>query len=76
MTGVEAVSNGMTAFREPTVKYGHRTLTAIVAILSILLIGIAFLADAYRIGAMDQEQEGYRSVLSQLAAAVVGNGTI
>ncbi len=74
MTGVEAVSNGMTAFREPSVKYGHRTLTAIVLILGILLIGIALLARAYGIGAMDQEQNGYRSVLSQLAAAVVGNG--
>ncbi|WFU75027.1 APC family permease [Bradyrhizobium sp. CB2312] len=76
MTGVEAVSNGMTAFREPTVKYGHRTLTAIVVILGILLIGIALLARAYGIGAMDQEQEGYRSVLSQLAAAVVGDGIL
>jgi hypothetical protein len=62
----------MTAFREPTVKYGHRTLTAIVVILGVLLVGIAYLSRAYGIGAMDQEQEGYRSVLSQLAAAVVG----
>jgi amino acid transporter len=76
MTGVEAVSNGMTAFREPSVKYGHRTLTAIVVILGTLLIGIAFLSRAYGIGAMDQEQEGYRSVLSQLAAAVVGDGIV
>ncbi|WP_312016238.1 APC family permease [Bradyrhizobium vignae] len=76
MTGVEAVSNGMTAFREPTVKYGHRTLTAIAVILGILLIGIALLARVYGIGAMDQEQEGYRSVLSQLAAAVVGQGLV
>ncbi|WP_245287171.1 APC family permease [Bradyrhizobium elkanii] len=76
MTGVEAVSNGMTAFREPTIKYGHRTLTAIVVILGTLLIGIAFLTRAYGIGAMDQEQEGYRSILSQLAAAIVGNGAL
>ncbi|WP_439369841.1 APC family permease [Bradyrhizobium sp. DASA03120] len=76
MTGVEAVSNGMTAFREPTVKYGHRTLTAIVVILGILLIGISLLTRAYGIGAMNQEQEGYRSVLSQLAAAVVGDGLV
>jgi hypothetical protein len=66
----------MTAFREPTVKYGHRTLAAIVVILGTLLIGIAYLARVYGIGAMDQEQDGYRSVLSQLAAAVVGNGVV
>jgi amino acid transporter len=74
MTGVEAVSNGMSAFRDPPVKYGHRTLAAIVVILGVLLASIAYLAQAYRIGAMDQTQEGYRSVLSQLASAVVGNG--
>mgnify|MGYP001281101516 CR=1 FL=1 len=76
MTGVEAVSNGMTAFRNPTVKYGHRTLTAIVGILGLLLVGIAYLAATYHIGAMDQAQTGYRSVLSQLASAVVGNGPL
>jgi amino acid transporter len=75
MTGVEAVSNGMTAFRDPTVKYGHRTLAVIVIILGVLLVGIAHLAVAYGIGAMDQTKSGYRSVLSQLASAVVGNGT-
>jgi amino acid transporter len=74
MTGIEAVSNGMSAFRDPAVKYGHRTLAAIVAILAVLLVGIAYLAKAYRIGAMDQLKPGYRSVLSQLASAVVGDG--
>jgi amino acid transporter len=74
MTGVEAVSNGVTAFKEPRVAHGHRTLTAIVTILGSLLIGIAYLATVYHIPAMDQSQAGYRSVLSQLAGAVVGTG--
>src|SRR5580692_9918012 len=34
MTGVEAVSNGVSAFKEPTIKNAHRTLTLIVAILA------------------------------------------
>jgi amino acid transporter len=34
MTGVEAVSNSVSAFRDPVVKYAHRTLTAIVLILA------------------------------------------
>ena len=74
MTGIEAVSNGMSAFREPRIVHAHRTLALIVLILSLLLAGIAFLTTAYGIGAMDQTQEGYRSVLSQLAAAVLGRG--
>lgn len=75
MTGVEAVSNGMSAFRHPTVRYGHRTLATIVIILGTFLAGIAYLATVFGIGAMDQTKDGYRSVLSQLAAAVIGNGS-
>jgi amino acid transporter len=74
MTGVEAVSNGMSAFREPSVRYGRRTLAAIVIILGILLAGVAYLTSAFAIGAMDQTKDGYRSVLSQLASAIIGNG--
>lgn len=74
MTGVEAVSNGVSAFREPKVKYAHGTLSAIVVILALLLLGIAHLARAYGITAMDQSQRGYQSVLSQLVGAVYGRG--
>ena len=74
MTGVEAVSNGVSAFKEPRVKNAHRTLTAIVGILAILLGAIAYLAHSYNIAAMDQNNPGYQSVLSQLVAAVVGRG--
>ena len=71
MTGVEAVSNGVTAFREPVVKTAQRTLTIIIGLLVILLAGIAVLCRAYHIGATN-EGSGYQSVLSQLTFAVVG----
>src|ERR1700681_3036169 len=74
MTGVEAVSNGVSAFREPAVKQARTTLTAIVGILVILLAGIAYLARVYHIGATDPGTAGYQSVLSLLVAAVVGRG--
>jgi amino acid transporter len=74
MTGVEAVSNGVTAFKEPAVHHAHRTLTAIIALLAVMLAGIAFLCHAYQIGATDPGKEGYQSILSQLIAAVVGRG--
>ncbi|MGE5755617.1 MAG: APC family permease [Planctomycetaceae bacterium] len=74
MTGVEAVSNGIGAFREPAVANARRTLTAIVGTLGLLLGGIAYLCHAYGIGAMDQSRPGYQSVLSQLVAAVFGRG--
>jgi amino acid transporter len=74
MTGVEAVSNGVSAFREPTVALARRTLTAIILLLAVMLAGIAYLCRAYGIGATDPDQPGYDSVLSQLTAAVVGRG--
>ncbi len=74
MTGVEAVSNGVGAFREPRTRHAHRTLTAIVAILGLLLLGIASLARSYGVTAMDQTRPGYQSVLSQLVAAACGRG--
>ncbi len=74
MTGVEAVSNGVSAFREPVVRRAHNTLTVIVVTLGALLIGIGYLARAYGIGAMDQQAAGYQSVLSQLVGAIAGRG--
>lgn len=74
MTGVEAVSNGVSAFREPAVKNAHRTLTFIVIVLAALLGLIGYLARAYQVGAMDQTKPGYQSVLSQITGAVVGRG--
>lgn len=74
MTGVEAVSNGVMAFRDPTTKNAKRTLTIIIALLILLLAGIALLCRAYNIGATDPNGAGYQSVLSQLAAAVMGRG--
>ncbi|PDS71908.1 APC family permease [Rhizobium phaseoli] len=74
MTGVEAVSNGMGSFRQPVMRNAYLTLTIIVVILGLLLGGIATLATAFEIGAMDQTKEGYQSVLSQLLAAVAGHG--
>lgn len=74
MTGVEAVSNGVRAFREPRVETARRTLTAIIGILILMLAGIAWLARAYHIGATEPGAPGYESVLSQLIAAVAGKG--
>jgi amino acid transporter len=72
MTGVEAVSNGVMAFREPTTRNARKSLTVIIALLIILLAGIALLCRFYQIGATDPDGPGYQSVLSQLILAVTG----
>ena len=74
MTGVEAVSNGVKAFREPTAKTAKGTLTIIIALLIVMLAGIAYLVRAYGIVATDPGRPGYESVLSMLLTAVAGRG--
>jgi len=74
MTGVEAVSNGVKAFREPVIPTARRTLTIIIALLMGLLLGVAYLIHAYSIQATVPGQPGYQSVLSMLLAAVTGRG--
>ena len=74
MTGVEAVSTGVTAFREPSANSARTTLTIIIGILILMLAGIAFLAHAYGIAATPPGEVGYDSVLSQLLKAVMGRG--
>ena len=74
MTGVEAVSNGVTAFKEPRSKNANHTLTVIIFILIILLFGLSYVARAYGVTAMDPDATNYQSVLSIEVAAVFGRG--
>ncbi|HVS87734.1 MAG TPA: APC family permease [Candidatus Acidoferrum sp.] len=74
LTGVEAVSNGVKAFREPGVKNAQRTLTVIIFLLAVLLAGISYLVKIYGIAATLPGQPGYQSILSMLIAAVFGKG--
>jgi amino acid transporter len=74
MTGVEAVSNGVMAFRDDTRKNAKITLTIIIVLLAVLLAGIAFLCRAYGIAATNPDGPGYESLLSMLTRAVMGHG--
>src|ERR1700722_7479894 len=74
LTGVEAVSSGGHALPKPVVPAARVTLTAIIAILVVLLGGIAVLLKYYGIMATDPGAPGYQGVLSMLTAAVAGNG--
>jgi amino acid transporter len=76
MTGVEAVSNAVPLFRAPAVRHARMTLTAIVATLLGLLIGLAILVRTYGIVATTPGAPGYQSVISQLVGAVSGRGTL
>ena len=67
MTGVEAVSNGVPAFRPPEAKNAARTLIT-MAILSItMFVGITILAHAYRVVPSETE-----TIVSQIARGTFG----
>jgi amino acid transporter len=74
MTGVEAVSNGVMAFRDPACANAKKTLTIIISLLFVLLLGIALLCRAYNVAATDPAGPHYESVLSMLTRAVMGQG--
>lgn len=72
MTGIEAIANGITAFKEPRSRNAGIVLLWMSGILSILFLGITFLAG--RIGAVPSEHE---TVISQIARTVFnGEGFI
>jgi amino acid transporter len=68
LTGVEAISNGITAFKEPRSKNAAGTMLWMAGILGSLLIIMTFLAN--HIGAVPSEGE---TVVSQLARTIFGN---
>ncbi len=67
LTGIEAISDGITAFREPRSRNAGITLMWMAGILSTLFLGISFLST--HIGAVPSENE---TVISQLARTVFG----
>lgn len=71
LTGVEAISNGITAFKEPRSRNAAKTLVAMSSILAVLFLGITLLAHA--VEAVPSETE---TVISQVGRAVLGDGIL
>jgi amino acid transporter len=67
MTGVEAVSNGVPAFRPPEPKNAAATLVTMACLCITMFLGITLLSQAY--GVLPSESE---TVVSQLARGVFG----
>jgi len=67
LTGVEAISNGIPAFKEPRSRNAGITLLWMSGILGVLFLGISFLA-----GPVGAVPSGHETVISQLARAAFG----
>ena len=68
LTGVEAISNGITAFKEPRSTNAGRTLIIMAVILGSMMLGITYLA--HMVGATPSDEE---TVISQIARTVFDN---
>jgi amino acid transporter len=71
LTGIEAISNGITAFKQPRSRNAAITLVWMSSILITLFLGITFLA--HQIAAQPSEVE---TIISQLGRTVFGNGSV
>ena len=71
LTGTEAISDGVPAFKPPESKNAATTLTAMAIILGVLFLGISFLA--YVFGITPQAEE---TVVSQIARTLFGDSPV
>ncbi|NTV62254.1 MAG: APC family permease [Oscillochloris sp.] len=73
LTGIEAISDGVPAFKVPESKNAASTLTWMVMILVSMFLGITWLANAH--GAIPNELT-HETVVSQIARTIFGNGPV
>jgi amino acid transporter len=71
MTGVEAVSNGVPAFRPPEARNASATLIAMATLAIVMFVGITMLAHAYKV-----VPNAVESGISQLGRAIFGGPNV
>jgi hypothetical protein len=73
VTGVEAISNGVSAFRKPEWKNAQQTLVFMGVGLGIMFLGLSFLASVVKVAPYE---EGTPTVISQVGELVYGHGSL
>jgi amino acid transporter len=73
LTGIEAISNGIPAFKKPESKNAGQTLIVMVILLSIMFLGTTFLANQFQIIAVHHAES---TVLSQINRVVFGDNIL
>ncbi len=70
LTGVEAISDGVPAFKRPEWSNARTTLTVMITILAVTFGSITFLAHQYGAIPMEANVEGYQTVIYQIAQSI------
>jgi len=71
LTGVEAISNGIPAFRKPEAKNAGKTLIAMALLLGTMFLGISVLARSLAVVPVEHE-----TIVSQIGRQVFGDGPL
>jgi hypothetical protein len=74
LTGTEAITNGVPAFKPPEARNAAKTLTAMALLLGVLFVGVTFVADRFGVAAIDFPTT--KTVISQVAAIAYGPDSI
>lgn len=72
MTGVEAISDGVAAFKAPEAVNASKTLLAMAGLLMVMFIGVGWCAQHFGITPIPAGTAGYQTVVAQLAATFYG----
>lgn len=75
LTGIEAVSNGTSAFRAPVSRNASITLAAMSTILGTMFVGISWLGERFHAIPMEYSDHGYMTVVAQIAATAFGKSS-
>lgn len=73
LTGVEAISNGVPAFKHPEAKNARMTMLYMSSTLGFMFLGITYLANTYHVV---PDPTGQQTVLSLLGHEILGNGIL
>ncbi len=73
LTGVEAISNGIPAFKPPESRNAGQTLIVMVGLLVTMFVGITVLANSFPVVV---EEHMHTTVLSQISRAIFGEGSL
>lgn len=69
LTGVEAISNGVTVFKEPASHNASKTMTWMVVVLGTMFLGITYLTNHY---GLTYHPDSPETLLSQLTHVILG----
>lgn len=76
MTGVEAVSNGVTAFKEPSARNAAKTMIWMAGLLGVMFLGLSFLAVHCHVLPEIAIGFGKETTISQIGRTILGKGPL